>query len=262
LKKKQLIDVIFASEKRKNVLLMLKDSPQEMKNLLVELNTNRPALLPQIRILEKHSLVYQSGDSYGLTSIGKIVVDEMKPFLDTIETLNKHSEYLSAHNTESIPDYLFERVSELRTCEIIEPSLVNTYEVNRKFIEKSKTSESIKFMFTFLHPTFPQIISQYIVKEIDITIILTQDLFDKIKNEFSEGFKQALNCNKIKFYIYRKDIKISSLSLSDDCFVLRLLFANNEFSNKQMYCCHPEAYKWSSDLFDHFQKNAVRITEI
>lgn len=239
---------------------MLKDGPQEMKKLLEELDTNRPALLPQIRILEDHSLVYQSGDSYGLTTIGKIVVDEMKPFLDTIEALNKHSNYLSSHNTESIPDYLFERISEIRTCKIIEPSLVNTYEINKDFFEKAKTSKSLRFVFTFLHPTFPEILANYLLMDIDISIILTQDLYDKIKNELSDQFKKALNCDRTKFYVYRKDIKISSLSLSDECFVLRLLFANNEFSSKQIYCCHPEAYKWSRDLFDHFMSDAVRIT--
>ena len=107
MKKKQLIDVIFASEKRKNVLLMLKDGPQEMAVILEELDTNRPALLPQIRILEEHSLVYQSGDSYGLTTIGKIVVDEMKPFLDTIESLNKHSDYLSTHTIQNQYQIIF-----------------------------------------------------------------------------------------------------------------------------------------------------------
>ena len=261
MKKKQLIDVIFASEKRKKVLLMLKDGPQEMKVLLEELDTNRAALLPQIRILEDHSLVYQSRDSYGLTTIGKIVVDEMKPFLDTIESLNKHSHYLSTHNTESVPDHLFERISELRHCQIVEPSLVNTYEINRDFFEKAKSSGSLRFIFTFLHPTFPEILSHYLVRDIDISIILTQDLLDKIKTDLPEEFKKALVQDSIRFYIYSKDIKISSLSISDNCFVLRLLFNNNEFSSKQVYCCHHEAYKWSRDLFDHFMKDAVRIKD-
>ena len=262
MKKKQLIDVIFASEKRKNVLLMLKDGPQEMAVILEELDTNRPALLPQIRILEEHSLVYQSGDSYGLTTIGKIVVDEMKPFLDTIESLNKHSDYLSTHNTESIPDYLFERISELRNCKIIEPSLVNTYEINREFFDKSKESSSMMFVFTFMHPTFLEILSYYLVREIDISMILSRELLDKVKNEYPEELQDTLSNNGVKFYVYNKDIKVSSLSISDDCFVLRLLFANNEFSSKQVYCCHPEAYKWSRDFFDYFMKDAVRITSI
>ncbi|MBP1908475.1 helix-turn-helix transcriptional regulator [Methanolobus bombayensis] len=259
---KKLVDVIFASEKRKNVLLMLKNGPQEMTYLLESLDTNRPALLPQMRILEEHSLIYQTGDSYGLSTIGKIVVDEMKPFLDTIETLSKHSHYLSTHNTESIPDHLFERISEIRNCKIIEPSLVNTYEINKEFFEKAKTTKSLKFVFTFMHPTFPDILSHYTAKNIDITMIITQDLFNKMQNDFSDEFKNALNNENNKFFIYRKELNISSLSINDDCFVLRLLFNNNEFSSKQVYCCSPEAYRWSKDLFDYYLEDAKPINHV
>ncbi|KXS42568.1 hypothetical protein HWN40_08140 [Methanolobus zinderi] len=39
--KKSLLDVIFASDKRKKVLLLLQDSPQEMETLLELLDTRR-----------------------------------------------------------------------------------------------------------------------------------------------------------------------------------------------------------------------------
>jgi predicted transcriptional regulator len=55
--KKPLLDVIFASEKRKNVLLVLQEGPKQMETLLESLGTIRQALLPQIRILEEHYLV-------------------------------------------------------------------------------------------------------------------------------------------------------------------------------------------------------------
>ncbi|TQD25868.1 winged helix-turn-helix domain-containing protein [Methanolobus vulcani] len=266
LKKKQLIDVIFASEKRKNVLLTLKDGQKEMKILLEKLDTNRPALLLQIRILEDHALVYQSGDAYGLTTIGKIVVDKMLPFLDTIEVLNKHSDYLTMHNTESIPDHLFRRINELRNSQIIEPNLVNTYETNKQFLEKAVVSSSLRVISTFIHPTFRELIVNHIDTNTDITIIVTRDLFDKLKSELTDEltdeFKNALHNKKINIYIYKKELKLFSLSICDECFVLRLPFSNNEFSSKHLYGCHPEAYRWSMDLFDHFMKDAVRITTI
>ncbi|AFV25201.1 hypothetical protein Mpsy_3002 [Methanolobus psychrophilus R15] len=86
--KKPLLDVIFASEKRKNFILLLKDGPQEMGYLLKSLDTNRQALLPQIRVLEEHHLVSHDRDTYELTTIGKLVVDRMTPVLYTIDALD------------------------------------------------------------------------------------------------------------------------------------------------------------------------------
>ena len=84
---KALHDVIFASGKRKGVLQLLKDGPQEMEYLLTSLDTTRQALLPQIRTLEEHYLIDQHKDTYQLTIIGKLLVDKMAPFLETIEAL-------------------------------------------------------------------------------------------------------------------------------------------------------------------------------
>jgi len=78
--KQSLFDVLFMSEKRTKVLLLLKDGLQEMQCFLSSLNTTRQTLLPQVRMLEEHHLVNQHIDTYELTTIGKLVVGEVAPF--------------------------------------------------------------------------------------------------------------------------------------------------------------------------------------
>jgi len=113
---KPLLDIIFASEKRKNVLLLLQDGPKKMEFLLKSLHTNRQALLPQIRILDNHYLITHSHDVYVLTTIGKLIVDEMIPFLDTVESLESDIDYWGNHSLDFIPFHLLERISELGHC--------------------------------------------------------------------------------------------------------------------------------------------------
>ncbi len=241
--KKSLIDIIFASEKRKNVLLMLLDGEKEMNLILDSLNTTRQALLPQMRILEDHCLIYKSGDSYGLTTIGTIIADEMRPFLEKIEILDNNRSYLATHNIECIPKNIFKRINELKKCKVIEPDLVNTYEVNKDFLEHARISGSLFFVFTFIHPTFPSLVSEFINKNINISIVITKELLDKLKSEWYEDFNRLMSSKNVKFYVYCKDLKISSLAVSDNCFVLRLLFKNNTFSSKQLFCRNCEAHK-------------------
>ncbi|OPY18995.1 MAG: hypothetical protein A4E24_01750 [Methanomethylovorans sp. PtaU1.Bin093] len=75
------------SDKRKKVLLLLQDGPKGMDHLLKYLDTTRPALLPQMRVLEDSYLIIHYKDSYELTTIGKILFDEIVPLLNTLRSL-------------------------------------------------------------------------------------------------------------------------------------------------------------------------------
>lgn len=262
LKKKQLLDVIFASDKRKNVLLMLHDGPQEMELILAHLDTTRQALLPQMKILKEHHLIYQSDDSYGLTGMGKIVVDEMEPFLNTIETLDENSNYLEAHNIDAIPEPFLKRINHIRGCTIIEPSIVNSHDMNADYLEVALRSRKVYFVFTFMHPSCPLILSQLANSGVNIEIIFSKELVLKLRDSWNKEFKHFLGYENIRFYQYDEYPGISSITVTDEGFLLRLLFNNNEFSNKQLICGGSKGRQWGKDLYDHYRKNATLITEI
>jgi len=259
--KKSLLDVLFKSEKRKNTLIMLQEETKEMETLLTSLNTTRQALLPQIRILQDNYLVTQHKDTYELTTIGKLIVDEMVPLLDTIDFLDIDIDYWGTHNLNFIPPYLLNRLNENKNGKIITPSLVDIYEVNKDFIENANSSSSLYFIFTFMHPTFIPLIYKFIENNIDVSIILTKELLKIIKAEYYDDLKNHFMHENIKFYLYEKDIKIGSFSLSDYHLILRLLTRNNEYDNKQLFFSDQKALQWGKELFDYYLKDSILITE-
>ena len=113
--KKPLLDVLFASEKRKQVILQLKDGAKEMEDILSTLDTTRNALLPQIRMLEEHYLVSHSQDAYELTILGKMVADQITPLIDTVETFDSDIEYWGTHNIDFLPPDLSGSIAAMRT---------------------------------------------------------------------------------------------------------------------------------------------------
>ncbi|WMW25188.1 winged helix-turn-helix domain-containing protein [Methanolobus sediminis] len=260
--KKRLLDVVFASDKRKNVLLLLQNGPQEMDYLLKSLETTRNAILPQIKILEEHCLVFHYNDIYKLTTIGKLIVDEMKPLIDTIEVLDIDIDYWGSRNLDFIPSYLLERISELSHCNIIIPSLENIFEVNHDFLKKSEQSTSLFFVFTFIHPSFPPYISQFCKNDTNASIIVSKNLLQKIKEEWRVEANNHISSGKIKFYLYQSDLKMASLSVSDSCFVIRLLSKNNEYDHTQVFGCKSQAQQWGKALFDYCLEDSIPITEI
>lgn len=260
--KDALLDVLFASEKRKRVLLLLRDGPQGMEFILSSLNTSRPALLPQMKILKERNLLYQSDDTYGLTSVGKLIADEMKPFLDTIETLDENSHYLTTHKIYGIPEPFLKRIPEIKDFIVFGPSHINSHELNMNHFEEAMKSKAVYFISTFMHPESPSILEQLVKNGICVSLILTEEFAQKIVTEHCDVCKYYLACDNVKIYTYKKEITISSLTVVDTGFQLRLLYIDGEFSNKQILCYSPEARKWGKDLFDYYLKNAEMITEI
>ena len=52
-----LLDLILFSEKRKDFLLLLKEGPRNIEEILEKLQVSRTALLPQIKKLKEENLV-------------------------------------------------------------------------------------------------------------------------------------------------------------------------------------------------------------
>lgn len=260
--RKALLDVIFASGKREDALLLLRNKSMEMENILAHLDTTRQALLPQIKILEDHHLVSHKNDFYQLTTIGKLVADEMVSLVDKTEVLGVNLQYWGTHKLDFIPPHLFKRIDEIKECTITEPNLVDAYEVNRDFMEEAFKCSSLYFVFNFMHPSFPLIMQQFIDSDIDISLIVSTEMLQKLKSNWKEVTEKFIASGKMKYYVYNKEVNILSLSINDSCFILRLLSKDNVFCNKQLSCCTPKAHQWGKELFDHYLKDSTLISKL
>ncbi len=260
--KDELLDVLFTSEKRKNVILLLRDGPQEMDLILSSLGTSRQALLPQMKILKNRKLIYQSDDAYGLTNIGKIIADKMKPLLGLIETVDENSQYLKTHNLDGVPEPFLSRLHEIRDFVVVEPSHINSHQLNMGHFKEAIKSKAVYFVATYMHPESPLILERLVKNGICVSLILTEEFVRKLVTENCDVLKYYLTCDNLKIYTSKKEITISSLTVVDTGFQLRLLYKDGEFSNKQILCYNPQAHQWGKDLHDHYLKDAELITEI
>ena len=105
--------------REKNTLLLLQDGAKGIEYLLEPLDTTRQALLPQMRVLEEHHLVSRNKDVYELTTIGKLIVEDMVPLLSTLEVLDIDIDYWGMHKLDFMPSQLLRRIDELKTCNLI-----------------------------------------------------------------------------------------------------------------------------------------------
>ncbi len=259
--KKSLLDIVFMSEKRKGVLLLLQNGAQGMEHLLRSLDTNRQALLPQIRILEEHYLVVHYDDTYELTTIGKSIVDKMVPLLETLETFDIDIDYWGTHNFDFIPPFLLKRINDLRGCEIITPPLAELYSLHKTYHE-NKITECVYSVGNLFYPDYRTKFTEMIDNSIIINYIVSEDLLNKVRTEYYEDFKVFIKSNYFKLYVHNKKMNFLFFTFDDYHLVINSLKKDGNFDNKYILCNTEDALKWGKDLFDHYLRNSRPITDI
>jgi len=258
--KKPLLEVLFMSEKRKGVLLLLQDGEKEMKFLLSTLNTTRQALLPQIRILEEHYLVSHSKDSYELTMIGKLIVDNMASVLNIVEALD--IDYWGNHDISFMPPHLLKRIDEIGKCELINPLITDIYAFNNQFHGYSRNSKYVYMITSVYHPDALELIADLISNNINFYLISSSELHDRVmKEKYSEVVK--LTQNKLAhLFVYPKTMPFQFISFNECHIMLSLLKNNGEPDINYILCESKNALEWGKELFEYYLKDSTPVTDL
>ncbi len=260
--RKALLNIIFASEKRKKVLLLLKEGAKGMEDLLTPLDTTRQALLPQVRILEDHYLVEHYDDTYELTTIGKLIVDEVVPLLGTVDVLEMDVEYWGTHKLDFIPPYLMERIGELEKCAVITPKLADMYDVHMGFRDNSKIPQNIYIVTEFLYPNYKETFSEQISNSVNIYLIVSKELFDRIRINYHTEFTEFIESGSFHFFFYNKKMGLMAFTYDDFHIMISLLTNTGEFDGRHILCSSPDALEWGSELFEYYLMGSIPVTEL
>ncbi|MCQ6963526.1 hypothetical protein PV02_10555 [Methanolobus chelungpuianus] len=260
--RKPLLDVIFASDKRKNVLLLLQDGPQRTEVLLDSMKTTRQALLPQIRILEEHQLVGRTDDSYELTTIGHLVVERMPYLLGTVKALEIDTDYWGTHDLNFIPPRLLERIGEIRNSTIVNPSVIDLHDLMKDFYETSIKSKSLNIATIFYHPQFIGLFADLIRAGISVRVIASEDMVEKSRTNVGEVLDSMIGSEFFQLWVYGEEMKFMSFAYNDLYMRMSPLTDTGRYDFKHLISFDQEAVGWARELFEHYLKGAARITDI
>ena len=260
--KKPLLDVIFASDKRKEVLLLLQDGTKEMEFLLKSLDTTRQALLPQIKVLEEHYLVTHYKDAYELTTIGKLIVNEIIPLINTVDVYDGDIDYWGNHNLDFIPSHLLSRIGELGRCKIRNPPIQEIYKLPQGFEEESKKSKAVFGLTTVFHPNFPSVYKGLTDNGVVVSTIISKELFENLRKNQYTNFKKLVESDKVNLFVYSKPVKTVFFVMNDFSTIYNILTKDGEVNHYIVRCHNQKAIDWSKELFEHYLKDSTPITEI
>ena len=263
--KNNLLDLVFRSEKRMNILLFLKEEPRSMEEIRELLSLPAISILPHIKKLKESNLVVQricpdcGTCKYELTPVGRTIVENMEALLDTLGTLENNLDYWTLRDLNGIPPSLRGRIGELKYSKLMKPDLNHMFELNPEFVKLLLQSEHVMGCASYFHPSFTNLYLELAKKGTDICFMLTSPVFERFRADFREEMCSLLDFENVRIFIFPEDSGIAGLTVTDRFFLIALFPENKFFDNEFLICSEPEAMEWGKELFFYLQDQATEV---
>lgn len=238
------------------------EGPRDIEQIKTSLNVNSKAMMPQIKILSKQGLVLHKGDTYELSDIGKLVVGNMLPLLNTLEVIEENKEYWASRDVNTIPQDLFMRLGELGECMVIEPDLNHLFDLPREFTENLTKSRCILSSLSYYHPLYPSLYSKLAKSEAEVELVLTESVFERLKNESPDELRSLLDSENTTVVVCEENLHIPTIAVTDRFMYLCLFDRQGKYDHRKVMSFDASALSWGRELFTHYKKSARKVTDI
>lgn len=259
----ELLELIFLSDKRKQLLLFLKDGPKSMGEIKEALDVTSTSILPQIKKLKEKSLVVQEDKNYSLSLIGKVLVEKMQPLVSIIDVFEDNFDYWVERDFQGIPPSFRKRLGELRKCKLIRPDLDRMFELDPEIVENLSKSSCIHECLAYFDPSLISICQELAKGGVKLSFLMPEPVFQYYSKDYLEDFREMLALENVKFFLYSGELRIANLTVTDK-FVMVALFPKNQkhFDRENLISYEPSSLNFGNELFYELIRDSTRITQI
>lgn len=259
----ELIEMIFLSEKRKQLLLFLADGSKNMDEIIEALQAPSTAILPQIKKLKEKSLVIQQDKNYALSLIGRILVNKMKPLVNIIDVFEDNFDYWTERDLQGIPFPFKKWLEELEKCRLIQPDLDRMFELDPEILGNLRKSETILECLAYFHPSLISLCQKLAKNGIKISFLMSEQVFKRYSKDCIEGFKGMLNLKNTSLFLYSGELRIANLTVTDKSFMISFFPKDQKhFDMESLVSYELSAIHFGEDLFCELLRSSTRITHI
>jgi predicted transcriptional regulator len=254
----ELIDVVFRSQKRRDLLLLLGEKPRTMEEIKILLDVSPTAILPQIKRLTDSDLVIQKNGNYELTDMGDQVFKKVQSLVNVL-TLLEQDNYWIEHDLGGIPKYLLDRIGDLKDCKLIEPDPSQIFEPSTELLDFFSSSRYLMVFSSFYRPEFLPLYTRLGRLESDVTLIFTESVLEKIMQNYEKKIRKLATLENTELFVCNDGIKLAELMVSDRGMIISLFDSNGRFYYEYMSCSEPEAIIWAKELIEFYKSRAWQI---
>lgn len=257
------VDLIFSSDKRKTILVQLREGPKSIEEIVGVLNVSPTSVYPQIKMLMEGHLLYREKGKYKLTLIGEAIAEKMQSFLETLETLGAKYDFWRSHRLDSIPPHLLKRIGDLKISafakSLNESSMFSPHE---EFVENISKSKFVKGISPFIHPLYPKMFLYFAERSVGVSLVVTESVFNRLRTEFKSEMEKFLELDKTHLFVYDKEIFLSC-AVTDHFLSLGLFYNDGAYDHvNDIISFDSRALQWGQDLYTYYERISKEIRSL
>lgn len=264
--KSPLIDTLFLSDKRKNLLMLLLEGPQTSDDIKDKLDVNWGAMIPQIKKMQEWDLVRTEDRVYRLTDMGYSIAVNSKRLLDLLNVYEANYDYLATHNLDVVPKHLLERIGEIDPCHVVESDLAHVFDANEEVVAALGGAKECITVTTFFQPQYNEMYNKMIRSGCDLTFVYSESVWERVKASYvyEDGkeynpatFLDWMNC---RIFVIPDGMGILEVSITNEAVLLCFFDMANRFDSRYLLGGSESSRKWAYDFYREVIGNAmVRI---
>jgi predicted transcriptional regulator len=259
--KQSLTNLILFSDRRKDLLLLLKEKPRHVNTIKELLKVDASSIQPHIKKMKDSGLITEKNKIYSLSELGEVIVENIQPLLSTVEVFGENTEYWLSHDLSSIPEFLLERIDELGHCELLEPDTEHLVETPKLLLNSMLGSKEVLTFTAYFHPQAPLIYAELAEKETEITLCMTRNVTERLFSSHRREAEKLSRARNSRLFILRKPASIPSLIVTDRLVVLKLFENDGKLRDQLVLSFGERALCWGKELFKYCMEAAEPLNE-
>jgi len=245
------------SEKRKEILFLLQESPKTHSDIKDHFDVTSPEIAPRIREMGEKGLIKKEERTYQLTEIGTLLAKQLKPLLDTVQALDNAAEFWTDHDLSVIPGGLLDRIGDLKESMVISDDRGHIYDSHKTFTDNVLKSKRFVGVTSIYLAPWIKMFLEMARKGIEISIIVTEGVYEKIIEDHPCELGEGLAHGGHMYVIPHVNIAFAA---TDTFFSLSLYRKDGIYDPiNDLVCFDPEAIRWGNTLFEYYKENAIEV---
>ncbi|MDD4521694.1 MAG: winged helix-turn-helix domain-containing protein [Methanosarcina sp.] len=256
-----ILSVLTFSYYRKEALFLIQKGPTSLDEIKDYFDVKSPEILPHLKKMVEHDLIFKREGNYELTYLGEIVAVNYKPFLDTLAAIETNKNFWTRHDLSAIPTDLRTRIGDLVDCKVSMVEDYNICESHPEFVYNVEHSSIVEGAACIFRKSWMKLILDLASQNVPIRLIVTEDIYNKIRREYTYDLETLLKNEKAHMYICDK--LSACFTITDKYFSLSLNNLNGLHDTKyDLMGYGPKPIIWGKALFKYYLENSTEVKNI
>lgn len=251
-----LVAFVTRSTVRRQVVETLAKAPSAAETLVADLSVSRSGVYKALDELEERDLVSEDENVWIITSLGRLVADEVERHV-ALDELTADREYWLSHDVTVLPRQLRTGLTVLRDADVLRNRPDDPRYLERWGVELLRDADQLAVGSTILHDEYANAMDQQVEFGSQTRLVTDRSLVDddpyryqRLSQQRPDGVDERV-CNLP-----------CSFTLTDDVFTLSLPLMDGRYDREtELVADSQDAFAFGERFVDYYWKRATPLDQ-